>query len=163
MTARRLLAVLALLVAIPLVWSWWSSDRRRIGRQIDRLEERVEKSGEETAIVGAARARAVTDLFASDFEVRARQLRFRTRDRQELARFVLRHRSSTDAIDLRIVTESLSLAPEHGRATQVATLEFLTGGPLSSSAERYRVQVNWVIERGSWRIDYIDLLEIVDR
>ena len=162
MTARRLALVLLALIAIPFIWTWWSSERRQIERQAERLEDLVSKLGAESAIEGVATARAITNLFASSFEVRAQQLGFSTRDRQELIRFVHRYRSTSDSIHMRIRQSSLSVASEHHRATQNATFEFLSGGPLSSSSERYRVQINWLLEDGDWRIDYVDLLEILD-
>ena len=161
MASRRLALALAVLIAIPIGWSWWGSDRRQIGRQVDRLQDLVSKSGNESALEGLASARAITNLFASSFEVRAEQLRFSTHDRQELIRFIHHYRSTSEAIDMRVTNTSLSLAPEHGRATLVADFEFLSGGPLSSSPERYRVQVNWLLEEGRWLIDWVNVVEII--
>ena len=161
MTPRRLAFTLAVLIAIPIGWSWWSSDRRQIGRQVDRLQDLVSKSGNENALEGLASARAITNLFASSFEVRAEQQRFSTRDRQELIRFIHRYRSTSDVIDMRVTNTSLSLAPEHGRATLVADFEFLSSGPLSSAPERYRVQVNWLLEEGRWLIDWVNVVDIL--
>lgn len=162
MTGRRLTLVLLALIAIPVIWSWWGSERRQIERQADRLEDLVSKSGKESGVEGLVTARAITSLFASSFEVRAQQLGFSTRDRQELIRFVYQYRSTSDSIHMRITQSSLSIAQEHQRATQNASFEFLSGGPLGSSSERYRVQVNWLRENGVWLIDYINLLEIVE-
>lgn len=162
MRQRRLIIAITALIAVPLAWTWWSSERRQIERQVDRLQGLISKPGPENAISGLATARAITEFFAPSFEVRAHQFGFLARDRQELARFIHRYRSTSDSIDMRISDSSLSITAEHGRATQNATFEFLSGGPLSSSTERYRVQVNWLLEGGRWLIDYIDLLEVVD-
>jgi hypothetical protein len=159
---KRLLLLLAAVAALVALWSWWHSDRRRIERRVDELQELVSKSGEESAIQGLGRARAVTGLFAPAFEIRARQLGFTTGDTQELIRFVHGYRSRAEAIRMRVSTESLSVVAEHRRATQIAALEFLTGGPLGTGSEIYRVQINWMLERGEWLIDYVDLIEIAD-
>jgi hypothetical protein len=163
MNRRRLLVGLAALAAFAAVWSWWSSDRRQIERRVERLEELVSKSGPETALQGLARARGIIGLFASAFDVRARQLGFATGDPQELIRFVHGYRSRWDSIDLRVSSESIDIVPEHRRATQIASLDFRSGGPLGSGSELYRVQINWLREAGDWRIDYVDLIEIVRR
>lgn len=161
MDLRRLGLALVALAAIWVFWSWWSSDRRQIERQTDRLQKLVSKSGPENAIQGMASANAIAGLFATEFEVRALQLNFSTRNRQELVRFIFQHRSASDSIRMRVRDSSLSIAPEHARATQNATFDFPSGGPLGSADERYRVQVNWVEEEGEWRMDYIDLVEIL--
>lgn len=159
---RRLAALLLLFAAVPLLWTWWASDRRRIDRRLDELREAVEKSGPESALAAVASARAVTELFAEPFEVRAEAVGFSTRDRRQLMRWVHRYRSTAEHISMRIDRESLAVSGEHGRASLIAAFAFRSGGPLGDSSERYRVQVNWKEESDGWRIDYVDLLEIVD-
>lgn len=163
MTPRRLAVVLALLVALVALWTWNNSDRRRIGRELDRLADLVSKSGSESALGGLNRARQITGLFATHFEVRAEQLRFSTRDRQQLAGFIHGYRKGSERIAMRISDTSLSIAAELGRATQHASFQFTGSGPLGSPSETYRVQINWLKEDDRWRIDYVDLLEILDR
>ena len=121
------------------------------------------ESTTESAIEKLAVARAISGIFAATFEIRAQQVGFQTDNRQELIRFVHHYRSGAASIQMRISTRSLHIVSEHRRATQNASFEFLTGGPLGSANESYRVQVNWLQEDGQWLIDYIDLLEIVDR
>lgn len=162
MPRRRLLAALLLLVAIPLVWIWRGSDKRRIEGRLDELCDAVSKQGPESALAALAKDRAVAELFAEPFEVRATQLGFSTRDRRELMRFVHGYRSGAERISMRADEESLSISPELRRATLVAGFVFHSGGPLGSSTERYRVQINWLKGEGEWRIDYVDLIDIVD-
>ena len=163
MSRRTLIACLFLIVLVAIGWNWWQSDRRQIARQLDHLQELVAKDGPESALEGLAEARAITGLFASAFEIRARQLDFATRDRQELIRFIHQYRSGSESIHMRVSTGTLNVVPEHRRATLDATLEFPSGGPLGGADEAYHVQVNWLEENGVWRIDYVDLLEIIDR
>ncbi|MDX1644123.1 MAG: hypothetical protein R3244_07180 [Thermoanaerobaculia bacterium] len=161
MTPRRLAVALALLVALPALWTGWSSDRRRIEARLEELADAVEKSAPEGALEAVAAARAVTGVFAEPFEIRAAEAGFTTRERQDLMRFVHRYRSTSERIAVDIAVESLDIAGAHSRATMVATFLFRSGGPLGDSTERYRVQANWVEREGEWKIDYIDLLEIV--
>ena len=162
MTGRRLVLTLAILAALAAWWIWRDSPSREIARRLAELEELVEKSGPESSIDSLANARAITLLFAPHFEVRAEQLGFSTRDRQQLAGFIHGHRSTSNSIDMRIAAGALSFLPEHGRATQEATFHFLSGGPLGSGSERYRVQINWLDGDDGWRMDYVDLIEIVE-
>ena len=161
MTVRRWLVVLAVVVALLALWNWSRSDARRIAGRLDRMQELVEKSGAESQLVGLSRARQVTELFATPFEVRAEQLRFSTRDRQQLTGFIHGYRRGAERIRMRIFETTLSISPEVGRATQMASFQFTGGGPLGSPSETYRVQINWLEQHGDWRIDYIDLVEIL--
>lgn len=160
MTGRRWLLVVGALAALAAFWTWNGSDRRQIGRQMERLQDLVSKDGAESPLVGLNRARQIGELFATNFEVRAEQLRFSTRDRQQLAGFVHGYRRGSDRIHMRISDTSLSIMPELRRATQHASFQFTGAGPMGSPTEIYRVQVNWLREEVGWRIDYIDLLEI---
>lgn len=161
MTVRRLLVVVTILAAIAALWTWRNSDGRRIARELDQLTELVAKDGGESPLIGLARARQITGLFASHFEVRAEQLDFSTRDRQQLASFIHGYRRGAERIGVRVFDTSLSIDPRLGRATQHASFRFTGRGPLGSSSETYRVQINWLEEDGEWRIDWVDLLEIV--
>lgn len=162
MSFRRLVALLALLVVLPVSWAWWHSDRRRIEAQLDGLADAVAKSGPEGALEAAATARAVTRFFAEPFEIRAAEVGFGTRSRQDLMRFVARYRGGSERIAMEIDVESLDVASAHSRASMLASFVFRSGGPLGDSTERYRVQVNWLEQNDEWKIDYIDLLEIVE-
>lgn len=161
MTPRRWLIVVALLGAAAVFWTWNGSDRRQIGRQLERLQDLVSKSGEENSLVGLNRARQITELFATHFEVRAEQLRFSTRDRQQLAGFIHGYRRGSERIAMRVSDTSLAIAADLGRATQNASFRFTGRGPLGAPSETYRVQINWLKEEAGWRIDYVDLIEIV--
>ncbi len=163
MSRHRLIAVFLVLIAAGAAWSWWQSDRRQIERQVNRLQEAVSKSGPESSLEALANARTVAGVFAPVFEVHARQLDFETRNHQELTRFVHQYRSGSDSIHMRVVSHSLNVVPEHQRATLDATFEFPSGGPLGRANEAYHVQVNWLHEDGEWRIDYVDLVEILER
>lgn len=162
MTPRRWLIVVALLAAVAAFFTWKGGDRREIERQLDRMQELVSKSGSENSLVALNRARQITELFATHFEVRAEQLRFSTRDRQQLAGFIHGYRRGSERIRMRISDTSLSISPELARATQHASFQFTGSGPMGSPSETYRVQINWLKEDDGWRIDYVDLIEILE-
>jgi hypothetical protein len=58
--------------------------------------------------------------------------------------------------------KDLSVDAQHGRATSQVTAHFITRGRDLAGREAYRFQINWVEQDGSWRMDYVRLLEIID-
>jgi hypothetical protein len=162
MTPRRIGVAVLVLAALGLFWTNRSSDRKEIERQLDELTERVSRDGAETQLAGLNQARLITELFASSFEVRAEQLRFSTRDRREMAGFIHGYRRGSDRISLRASNKTLDIDEASRRATHRVDFQFTGGGPMGSPSERYRVQINWLEEEGEWRIDYVDLIEILE-
>lgn len=160
---RWLLLVVTVLILVVATW-WWTgsaSDERRIQRQIDRLMELVEKEPGEGPLVGLERARAVAELFADPFEVRARPFDFHTRDRQTLARTIQGYRASSERVWAQVSESRLQVDREGRRAILHLTARFGGGGFAFGGREAYRFQVNWIERNGVWRIDYVDLLEVV--
>jgi hypothetical protein len=161
MTPRRIGVAVLVLAALGVFWTSRSGDRKAIERQLDELTELVSKDGVETQLAGLNQTRLITELFAGSFEVRAEQLRFSTRDRREMAGFIHGYRRSSESITMRTSGATLDIDDASRRATHRADFEFTGGGPLGSPSERYRVQINWLEEEGEWKIDYIDLIEIL--
>ncbi|MCZ6507496.1 MAG: hypothetical protein O7A04_05540 [Acidobacteria bacterium] len=155
-TALLLLGVIAAFVA----WTWWHSDARRIGRRLECLTESVEKSPGEGPLAAALKAEQVGRLFAEPFEFRARQFDFETRDRQALIRAVVLYRLRSERIVSRILDKRLDVDSAGRKATMVFTARFV-GGWSGIGNDAYRFQLNWVEQQGEWKIEYVDLLEIV--
>jgi hypothetical protein len=150
------------LVVLGIFWVSRSGDQKAIERQLNELTDLVSKDGAETQLAGLNQARLITELFASSFEVRAEQLRFSTRDRREIAGFIHGYRRSSDRITMRTSDKALDIDETSRRATHRVNFQFNGGGPMGSPSERYRVQINWLEEEGEWKIDYIDLIEILE-
>lgn len=158
-----MLLVVTVLAVVAATW-WWTghgSDERRIQRQVDRLLELVEKEPGEGPLAGLERARAIGELFADPFEVRARPFDFHTRDRQALARAVQGYRASSDRVWAQASERRLQVDRENRRAILSLTARFGGSGLSLGGREAYRFQVNWLEQDGVWRIDYLDLLEVV--
>ncbi len=165
MTLRKWFFVLVPLAAGLAFWSWWSTDRQRIGRALRGLSEAVEKSPGEGQLGAALKSREAASYFADPFEFRARQFDFETRDRQTLARNVALYRLRSERISVQIFDRRLDLDPSARKATMLLSARFVGGlggsnGLLGGGNESYRFQLNWVEQEGRWKIDYVDLLEI---
>ena len=160
---RWVLLVVTVLALAVATW-WWTgydSDERRIQRQVDRIMELVEKAPGESALAGLERARAIADLFATTFELRARPFDFHTRDRRVLAQAIQSYRAPSTRVWARASERSLQVDGENRRAILYLTARFGGDGPAFGDREAYRFQVNWVERDGTWRIDYVDLLEVI--
>ncbi len=157
----RYLVVGVAVIALGITgWSWWHSDARRIGRELDRLMAQVDKSPGENPLTGALAAQEAAGQFAQSFHFRARQFDFETRDRQSLIRAIALYRNRSERIATQVLDEQLDIDAAAGRATMVLTARF-QGGWQALTEDGYRFQLDWVEEEGGWRIAYADLLEVV--
>lgn len=164
LTLRGRRGLVGILLLGLLAWFvvWFRSPERRIRREVDRIQELVDKTAGESSLAGLAAAREVTELFAEGFEFSAEPFRFHTRDRRELAVGIHRYRSSAAAIDMRVRDHELNVDRTHRRATSLLLAEFITRSRDLAGTESYRFQVNWVETESGWRIDYVRLLEVVE-
>jgi len=158
----RLAAAVALLAGAWWLWAWWRSPERRIYRRLDALVELMEKSGEESALAGAATASGVLDFFAPGFIVRARPYEGELGDPQELAGAVMRFRGGARRIEIEVSDRHLTLGPgaRSGELVYVAAVTYDRGaGP---GRESWRVRSLWIEDAGEWRLSELELLQPVD-
>jgi hypothetical protein len=159
---RATTAVVLLLLGGWLLERWWVSPERRINRSIKRLQQLVSKTPGESDLVALGKARQVSEMFAESFEFRAEGFDFYTRDRQRLAAGVHRYRSLSEAISMRVREKQLTVDGQQRRATSFITADFVTRARDISGREAYRFQVDWVEQGDDWKIDFVELLEILE-
>ena len=158
----RLAVLAALVLAAWLGWRWWNSTERRIYRRLDALASRLEKSGDESALGGAATARGVLDFFAPGFIIRARPYEDELRDPQVLMGAVMRFRGGARRIAIDISDRHLTLGPgeRSGELVYVAAVTLDRGaGP---GRESWRVRSLWIVDDGEWKISALELLQRVE-
>jgi hypothetical protein len=160
MVVRRIAVGLLLALGLVVGWSWWNSDERRIGRRLDDLLERAEKAPGENQLVAALKAEEIAALFADPFDFRARQFDFATRDRRTLVRTIALYRMRSDRIAAQVLDRRLDVAATERRATMSLTVRFV-GGWQGWTKDAYRFQIGWREQEGEWRIDLVDLVELV--
>jgi hypothetical protein len=165
LSRRGLQAAVALAVLLIGGWlavRWWVSPERRVNRNIKKIQELVSKTPGESDLVALGKARRLSEMFADNFEFRAAGFDFYTRDRQRLAAGAHQYRSFSQAIAMRVRQKELTVDKEHRRASTYLTADFVTKARDITGREAYRFRIDWVEQEGDWKIDYVELLEILE-
>ena len=159
---RRALALAVLVAGLTAGWLWWGSDRRRIQARFDEAITLFEKSGAETQLEAFARVRGIVGLFAPGFVAMARPYEGTITDAQQLAGIVASYRASAERIAVADAGRELVLRPQNATAelTTTVTVDGVRdGGP---GRERFRLRVAWREDAGVWRIQELEILEVLD-
>lgn len=159
---QAIVALVALLIGGWLAVRWWVSPQRQVNRNIKEIQKLVSKIPGESDLVALGKARRISEMFADNFEFRAEGFDFYTRDRQRLAAGVHQYRGFSQAISMRVRQKELTVDREHRRASSYLTAEFVTKARDITGREAYRFRIDWVEQEGGWRIDYVELLEILE-
>ena len=165
MSRKRLQVTVALALLVIAGWMtvrWWVSPERQIGKSIKRMQKLVSKAPGESDLVALGKARNISEMFAESFEFRAEGFDFYTRDRQRLAAGVHQYRSFSQAIAMRVRDKELTVDEEHRRASTYLIADFVTKARDITGREAYRFRIDWVEQEGDWKIDFVELLEILE-
>lgn len=157
----RLLAGLALAAMVVALAFWWTSDRRRISAQFGTLQHELEKSGDEGALDRLAHARGVAQIFADGFVVLAQPYEGTIEDRQQLMGIVDRYRASAATISVSDSEVEVTLRP-NATAEMTAVVTAVGMRPGGPGRERLRLRVAWRKDDGVWRIQELEILEVLD-
>jgi hypothetical protein len=157
----RLLLLAALVAAGVAIALWWGSDRRRILARFEVLQGAIEKSGPEGALDRLGHARAVSDLFADGFVILAQPYEGTIADRQQLMGVVDRYRGSAETIAVSDSDVVLALRP-NATADMTAVVEAVGLRPGGPGRERLRLRVAWREDEGEWRIQELEVVEVLD-
>jgi hypothetical protein len=154
------LAALAAAVVVA-VGLWWTGDRRRILAQFEALQGAIEKSRGEGTLDRVAHARAVSELFADGFVILAAPYEGTIEDRQQLMAIVDRYRASAEAIAVSDSEVEVTLR-ENATADLTAVVEAVGSRPGGPGRERVRLRIAWREDAGEWRIQELEVLEVLD-
>ena len=160
-TTYALYAALAL-AAGAWLYGYWNSDERRIQRQLGRFASLMEKSDRENALTQANKSRQVGELLTQGFEIHVEPFASVLTDRARLAQVMFQYRSQAERIGVGFDKEELTVDPRLRIAdmTAVATVDGVADG--RRYRERYRFRMRWLTEDGEWRIQRVELLEILE-
>lgn len=157
----RLLSVLAAVAVVAALALWWMSDQRRILAQFESLQSAIEKGGGEGTLDRVSHARAVSELFADGFVILAEPYEGTIQDRQELMAIVDRYRESAQSIAVSDSEVDLSLRP-NDTAELRAVVEAVGVRDGDPGRERLRLRLAWRKDEGTWRIQELEVLEVLD-
>jgi hypothetical protein len=139
----------------------YRSDRRVIFRQLKSLTALLEKGGAEPPLASWGVAREVASLFAPGFLVSAPPYEGRLTDPQQLAAAVHRLRDAAVRIEVTVGSRELEV-----RANGTSELHFVSSvilhRPQGVAHESYRVRTQWQKDEGRWRINELELLEVLE-
>lgn len=157
----RLVTLSALVAVIVGFVLWWTSDRRRIAAQFEALQNAIEKAGSEGTLDRVSHARAASDLFAEGFVILAQPYEGTIEDRQQLMAIVDRYRESAERIVVSDSEVEVELRP-NATAELTAVVEAVGARPGGPGRERLRIRVAWREDEGVWRIQELEVLEVLD-
>jgi hypothetical protein len=159
---RRWVVLVLVAAVAAAAFVWWRSDRRRLVARWTEAQELIEKSGPEGQLDAFARVRGVVGLFAPGFVVFARPYEGTISDAQQLAAILHAYRDSAERIEISDSERRIELHPERGTADLEATVDVigLRGG--SPGRERFRVRVAWREDGGVWRIQELEIVEVLE-
>ncbi|MEO8195199.1 MAG: nuclear transport factor 2 family protein [Thermoanaerobaculia bacterium] len=160
----RILAVVALAIALAAIVHWWTSDRRRILAQFEALQSAIEKNGpggSEGTLDRLAHARAVSQMFADGFVILAQPYEGTIDSRQQLMAVVDRYRGSAETIAVSASEVEVKLRPNATAelTAEVEAVGLRQGGP---GRERLRLRLAWREDEGVWRIQELEVIEVLD-
>lgn len=158
---RRLLAI-ALFAAVAVAgWLWWTSDRHRIERALDRLERACEKDGPESPLAMVGRAGTLLEAFAPGLLVRAAPYGGTVSDPRELVALIERYRATASRIRVSDRERRLEIG---ANGTAEMSLLFQVDGVRSGGPGRegFRARLFWVRTEAGWKIREIEVLEVLE-
>jgi len=159
---RRIVALVAVGLALVVAWRLWPSDERRIARALERLEGACGKSGPDGPLALLDKTETIIQAFAPGFLVAAEPYEGTITDARRLAGLVHQYRASVDRVVVRDSERSIEVG---SRGTAEMSVRFLIdamrGG--SPSRESFRARIFWVEVEGRWKIRELRITERIDR
>lgn len=155
---KRLLTAAGLLLLMVAAIGWWRSDRRRIERALDRLENACEKDGAESALALLARTETILSSFAPGLYVAARPYEGELTDARAVAGAIHAYRSQAQRIRITDSERRLEIRPND---TAEMTAVFHLDGDSSGSRGRqsFRARMFWIEHDGAWKIREFEIVE----
>ena len=158
---KRILALVAVVLAATAAYLWSQSDRRRIERALDRLESACEKEGPDSPMALLARNQTITGSFAPGFLAVAEPYQGSFTDAQELARAIHVYRASSRRISVDDAERRLEIGRD-GTAEMETVFRVAGESGSGPGIERFRAKLFWVEHEGDWKIREFRVVEVVE-
>ena len=158
----RILGLFVLAATLAALFLWWTSDRRLVLQAFEELQRQLGKSAPEGTLDRLAHARGVAAVFADGFLILAQPYEGSIEDRQQLMAIVDRYRESAERITVSDSDVEITLRP-NATADMTSVVEAVGDRPGGPGRERLRIRVAWRKDAGEWRIQELEVLEVLDR
>lgn len=157
---KRIVVALVVIVTVWAAWGWWRSDERRIASRWRGALDAFEKSGPEDPLTAFGKVRDVVALFAPGFAISARPYEGTITDAQQLAGIVHRYRDRASRIAVSDSDREIERFENRtAEMTAVVQVDGDRGGP---GRERFRVRVAWREDDGVWRVQELEIVEVLE-
>lgn len=155
---QRWIAAAVALALIAVVVACLSRDRdaAQIRRRFDRLVADVEKRGSESLWEAQRRARAIAAVFVERPRFSAAPVADGERSRAELPGLILQTRASLEALDIRVRSRQLEIAPDRRRAFLRVSADIAARGPGFEERSVRTARIEWERTDDGWRIAAVD-------
>ncbi len=139
-------------------------DEQKIERRLESLGSLIEKAGPEAELDALGRARDVAEFFVDPPEIRLIPFGEALHDHPSLIRSLLGVRARADTIGVEFRDQQIEVFPSPGpkRAELRCIVAVTSNSDLGRTRDRYRFHFFWTFEGGEWRLQRVDLLEILE-
>ncbi len=149
--------LLLVVAALALGAGLWvrRGEEARLRRNIRKLTSQLEKSGPESALAAATRARSIADSFVAQPRFELPIVPYIPENRSELNSAIFQARSQVETLSIRIHDLAVHVAPD--RQTAAMTLSATASVRMRSGAERASraFEIDWRHEPDGWRIEAV--------
>jgi hypothetical protein len=146
-----------ILVLGALFFFWPEADEKIINRNLSRIVELAEKTGNESPIITIGQSREIVRYIAQDPMVQIGPPLPVITDRRELEGVVMQVRQTLQTLSIRIVRKNLTLADDRQTARMELEAEANVSYAGESGRERRRFTIDWVKEEGDWLVQAVRL------
>lgn len=152
-----------ILIALGVIFLGRGGPEKAIARHVKSLAAQIEKTGDESGLALAERSRALGEAFTDPFTIDLAPYGLEIADRGTLARHFAAYRLGTETIEARFADIDVDIAANERSATVLAvavlTAKWQDARP---GRERYRLQLDYVLIGGDWKIERLILLEVLE-
>lgn len=166
MESKRLRVVLsAALVAAVVVFLLprGNPDERRIRKRLARAVEVVEVAERESALVAAARGRALAGLVTEDVTVVIERVPGSIQSRRELASLATQWRTQMDELAIAVSDIEVTVEPNRAEASTTLSAETVVRGWGEKAREYIDLAFTWKKVDGEWFIHRVEEVQAVRR
>ncbi|MEM8962205.1 MAG: nuclear transport factor 2 family protein [Acidobacteriota bacterium] len=163
MKIRPSTLLFAIVAAALLVWALgtFTGEEGKVRRQLDRLGTVISKSQGENALATVDKASQLIQLFSDDLTVDLGPYNQVIADQRQLTRAYAGFRQSREDIRVGFSDTQIELGDPLPTASMTTTATLSASGD-GGGRGVYRLALRWRKVEGDWRIEHLEILEVLD-